>query len=27
MLSLPIGQHLSFEQQDRVISALLDFQP
>ena len=27
VLSLPIGPHLSFEDQDRVIAALLDFKP
>lgn len=27
VLSLPIGPHLSFEQQDQVIAALLNFQP
>jgi len=27
VLSLPIGPHLSIEQQDQVIAALLDFQP
>jgi dTDP-4-amino-4,6-dideoxygalactose transaminase len=27
VLSLPIGPHLSFEDQDRVIAALLDFMP
>ena len=27
VLSLPIGPHLSFEDQDRVIAALLDFTP
>lgn len=27
VLSLPMGPHLTFEQQDQVIAALLDFQP